>query len=89
MIMPNPNQLTACATATRQGIYKGYVRMYDSEMGKYGLLYEEFYFGPRTRDRAKALKAVREVIKSLKGMSVEDQHTWLEENQTRSLWKSK
>lgn len=85
--MPKPNQLTACATATRQGVYKGYVRMYDNKVGKYGLLYEDFYFGPRTRDRKVALKAARSVIKILKDMSVDEQHAWLKSYQEGSLWK--
>lgn len=85
--MPQPNQLTACATATRQGVYKGYVRMYDNEEGRYGLLYEDFYFGPRTRDRKVALKAARDAIKQIKDLTVQEQHTWLVENQTSSLWK--
>lgn len=85
--MPKYGQLTACATATRQGVYKGYVRMYDDIEGKYGLLYEDFYFGPRTRDRSVALKAARAVIKLLKNMAVDDQRAWLKENQTSSLWK--
>lgn len=85
--MPNPNQLTACATSTKQGVYKGYVRMYNEIEGKYGLLYEDFYFGPKTRNRSVAIKAAREVIKSLKDLTDSDKRIWLENHQSESLWK--
>lgn len=85
--MTTPNQLTACATATRQGVYRGYVRMYNEEEGRYGLLYKDFFFGPRTRDRKVAIKAVREIIKQIKDMAVDEQRLWLETNQKARVFK--
>ena len=78
--MAIPNQLTVCAFGTRQGVYIGTVRMYDEAEGRYGLLYKEYYFGKKTRDRKVAIATGREVVKKIKNLSAIEQRAWLETN---------
>ena len=76
--MPSPDQITVVSFGTRQGIYTPTVRMYDPEPGRYGLLYKEYKFKGKTRDRKKAIAKGREIVKMIKDMSASDQRAWLE-----------
>lgn len=63
--MPSPNQITACATSSLQGVYVPEVHMYpEAPHPKYGLLPQSFYFKGKTRDRKAALATARQHIKA-------------------------
>ncbi|MEH6505038.1 MAG: hypothetical protein V7786_02095 [Sulfitobacter litoralis] len=72
--MPTPNQITACATASRQGIYQPEIRMYDTEKcdRHNTLFHKSFYVKGRTRDRKSALATAREFINEMSRVCATD-----------------
>lgn len=78
--MPTPNQITACATSSLQGVYVPEVRMYKSTPHeKYGLHPDHFFFKGKTRDRKAALATARSHIKQTKGMTPEEARAYFTE----------
>ena len=76
--MPHPNQITACATATRQGIYTPEVHMYaEVAHPKYGLLPVSYFFKGRTRNRNEALATARAFVKLASNMTPSDAREFL------------
>jgi len=79
--MPVPNQITACASATKQGVYEPEVRVYNAKPHpKYGLLPKHYFFPGKARDRAKALAAAASWVKHVKDMEPDAARAYLERN---------
>lgn len=78
--MPKPNQITVASYASRQGVYVPYVRIYDAEPGKYGLMPKDFFIAFRTRDRKKAMERGKEMKKLLKGKTPDECREFLSEH---------
>ena len=78
--MTAPNQITVVAAANRQGVYAPTVRMYNAEAGRYGLLFKEYKFKGKTRDRKTAMAKGRDIVKQIKNMPADQQRAWLQAN---------
>jgi len=77
--MTTPNQITACATSSLQGVYVPEVRMYnETPHEKYGLMAIRYMIKGKTRDRKTAIATAREHIKNIKGFSPSAAREYLE-----------
>ena len=84
--MTYPNQITACASSTLQGVYTPEVHMYNEEAHpKYGLLVTRYYFKGKTRTRKDALATAKSFIKQAKGMSPIEARQFFSANCTREF----
>jgi len=71
--MPTPNQITACASSSLQGIYRPEIHVYAAEPHpRYGLLPVRYYFKGRTRCRKTALATARSWITKAKFMTPDE-----------------
>jgi len=83
--MPHPNQITACASATRQGIYTPEIHMYHAEAHpRYGLLATSYFFKGRTRSRIGALDIARRIRMQAEKMTPTEAREFLLTNCIRS-----
>jgi hypothetical protein len=83
--MTTPNQLTACAAATLQGVYRPEVRMYNEEAHpRYGHLKVSYFFKGRTRSRKDALATAGGFLKQAAKMTPTEVREFLLANCTRS-----
>lgn len=79
--MTTPNQITACATSSLQGVYVPEVRIYaETPHPRYGLLADHYFFKGKTRDRKAALAAARAHIAAMKGMTTAECRAYLDAN---------
>jgi len=79
--MPTPNQITACATSSRQGAYRPEIHVYEATPHpSYGLLPRRFYFKGRTRSRADALATARSWIAKARGMAPDEARAFFAAN---------
>ena len=68
--MPIPNQITACASSSLQGIYRPEIHVYAAAPHpRYGLLPTRYFFKGRTRSRKDALATSRLWIAKAKDMT--------------------
>jgi len=79
--MPIPNQITACAASSLQGVYRPEIRVYAAvPHPRYGLLPASYFFRGRTRSRQAALATARDWIKQAKGMTPDDTRAFFAAN---------
>ena len=73
--MTTPNQITACATSSRQGVYQPEIRMYNAEKcDRHNQLFSKsYYIKGKTRDRKTALASAREFIKEMNRLCATDE----------------
>ena len=84
--MPVPNQITACASSTLQGVYTPEIHVYNEEAHpKYGLLLTRYYFKGKTRSRKNALATAKSFIKQAKGMSTSETRRFFSANCAREM----
>lgn len=83
--MTTPNQLTACAAATLQGVYRPEVHMYNEEVHpRYGRLKVSYFFKGNTRSRKDALATARVFLKQAEKMTHAEAREFLLTNCIRS-----
>jgi len=83
--MPHPNQITACASASRQGVYTPEVHMYNEEAHpRYGHLKVSYFFRGRTRSRKDALATAQGFLKQAAKMTPPEAREFLLANCTKS-----
>ena len=83
--MSKPNQLTACATSSLQGVYTPEIHMYNEEPHpRYGYLCVSYFFKGRTRTRKDALATARVFLKQAVKMTPAEAREFLLANCIRS-----
>ena len=79
--MPIPNQITACASSSLQGIYRPEIHVYAAAPHpRYGLLPARYFFKGRTRSRKGALATSNLWIAKAKDMTPDDARAFFAAN---------